>query len=741
MDEKQLDRRYLGAWFLWTAVVFLPRPFFHLIPISAYWHLENPYQWIPYREFAAQMLARGLFPAWAPQISCGWPFLSFPQTGVYCPLFLLLSPLAYPLAFTLEIWLELFLAGVFAYGVLRRLKLTPFQSFFGVLISAGGVPLGQISTYLVDGRAIPGFLLAGYSVLGLAREQRSKLDFLGLMAAVALLLASGMLEITIWGGTFLAGAGIYLAWKKGGWTSIGSMTVAALLGFLLALGPVLPLVEFIPHTVRAGGVSFNLFAEVSSEWLSLVLALVPYHLSGSKLLASNLYLGWTVLILMVYAVIRLGRRTGLALLALVLSSLVAISPIFFLRLLYHLPLYKNLLTHHHAGVIPCFLIPALAAFGLREFLKDWPQSRKVLGVLGFAALGLGGLAALAQDWIRLPGFLVLGGVALVLARRRGTATRTVALLALGLAFWDVTLLAALRKPQSRAEQFALPEVVAEQLEQPGLLRFWPLSRFGYFDPQLHANLGLRLDPLAQGTATPSLFWRVPSMTMGRLLDRVAPGFLRFQDGKLDAVNQDLAPAAETVTPKTLPLLSMMNVGRIVSRGLEVRVPGVVLEREAGEYKIFRNQTALGRALLVREVVPAAGAGLEEVASGRVDFSRAAVVTGDTLADCEASVAAARLELEVFRPGWWEFQAESGPCASWLALSENRLPGWQARIDNRPAPIRPSNYAFLGVKVPPGSHSLRIFYHPWGARIGLFATLTGLVCLLIPLSRRKQQGRV
>jgi hypothetical protein len=450
-----------------------------------------------------------------------------------------------------------------------------------------------------------------------------------------------------------------------------------------------------------------------------------------------------VLILTAYAVIRLGRRTGPVLLALGLSCLVAVSPIFFLRLLYHLPLYKNLLVHYHAGVISFFIIPALAAFGLREFLKDWPQSRKALGALGLAALGLGGLAALAQDWIRFPGFLVLGGAALVLARRRGTATRTVALLALGLAFWDVTLLAALRKPQSRAEQFALPEVVREQLEQPGLLRFWPLSRFGYFDPQLHANLGLRLDPLAQGTATPSLFWRVPSLTMGRLLDRVAPGFLRFQDGKLEAVNRDLLTAAETVTPKTLPLLSMMNVGRIVSRGLEVRAPGVVLEREAGEYKIFRNQKALDRALLVREVVPAAGAGagLEEVASGRVDFSRAAVVTGDTLADCEASVAAARLELEVFRPGWWEFQAESGPCPSWLALSENRLPGWQARIDNRPAPIRPSNYAFLGVKVPPGSHSLRIFYHPWGARIGLFATLTGFVCLLIPLSRRKQQGRV
>jgi hypothetical protein len=66
---------------------------------------------------------------------------------------------------------------------------------------------------------------------------------------------------------------------------------------------------------------------------------------------------------------------------------------------------------------------------------------------------------------------------------------------------------------------------------------------------------------------------------------------------------------------------------------------------------------------------------------------------------------------------------------YLFISDSWYPGWQARVDDKPAPIYRADYIFRAVPLAPGTHQVVFEYHPdsltWGASISL-ASLVLLV---------------
>jgi uncharacterized membrane protein YfhO len=55
-------------------------------------------------------------------------------------------------------------------------------------------------------------------------------------------------------------------------------------------------------------------------------------------------------------------------------------------------------------------------------------------------------------------------------------------------------------------------------------------------------------------------------------------------------------------------------------------------------------------------------------------------------------------------------------------------GWQARLDGEPLDILSYNHAFLGFRVPPGTHRLTLRYFPAGLAAGAAVSLATLVVL-------------
>jgi Bacterial membrane protein YfhO len=72
---------------------------------------------------------------------------------------------------------------------------------------------------------------------------------------------------------------------------------------------------------------------------------------------------------------------------------------------------------------------------------------------------------------------------------------------------------------------------------------------------------------------------------------------------------------------------------------------------------------------------------------------------------------------------------------WVILADTYYPGWVAWVDGRPAVIRYADYAFRGVAVPAGSHTIVFDYQPRSVMVGSWLTILGaLVGLLLGLAR-------
>jgi uncharacterized membrane protein YfhO len=65
---------------------------------------------------------------------------------------------------------------------------------------------------------------------------------------------------------------------------------------------------------------------------------------------------------------------------------------------------------------------------------------------------------------------------------------------------------------------------------------------------------------------------------------------------------------------------------------------------------------------------------------------------------------------------------------YLILTDTFYPGWTARVDGVPAPIRPANVLFRAVRVEAGRHTVEFRYQPTSFTIGATISLASLALL-------------
>jgi hypothetical protein len=76
----------------------------------------------------------------------------------------------------------------------------------------------------------------------------------------------------------------------------------------------------------------------------------------------------------------------------------------------------------------------------------------------------------------------------------------------------------------------------------------------------------------------------------------------------------------------------------------------------------------------------------------------------------------------------------------LVLSDAIFPGWEALVDDSPAPILATNYAFRGVALSAGKHRVTFRYRPRGFRVGVwFAGSAAAIALAAAGGRRLFRG--
>jgi hypothetical protein len=146
----------------------------------------------------------------------------------------------------------------------------------------------------------------------------------------------------------------------------------------------------------------------------------------------------------------------------------------------------------------------------------------------------------------------------------------------------------------------------------------------------------------------------------------------------------------------------------------------------GRLSIYENLMHLPRAWFVREqfVAESPEAALAELWNPEFDPSRMAILEeeiGGLGVPQSAKVTQIRSDMHELE---YSYRVDTDAL---LVLSEIYYPaGWKAYIDDEEVPIYPVNYALRGVKVPAGSHNLRLVFEPQSYATGKNLSLAGIL---------------
>ena len=165
------------------------------------------------------------------------------------------------------------------------------------------------------------------------------------------------------------------------------------------------------------------------------------------------------------------------------------------------------------------------------------------------------------------------------------------------------------------------------------------------------------------------------------------------------------------------------------------------------YALFRNTRARPRAWCASSVVEAtADESLRAIREGRLpggaafDPARVALVEYGTLANWQPATGGEHASDVMTRfgraPSYRLTTAQ--PCL--LVLSETYYPWWRASIDDEPVGISRVDFALMGVRVPPGTHVVRLELRPVSVWAGAAVSVMSLIaCIVIAAPRTLTRG--
>ncbi len=160
----------------------------------------------------------------------------------------------------------------------------------------------------------------------------------------------------------------------------------------------------------------------------------------------------------------------------------------------------------------------------------------------------------------------------------------------------------------------------------------------------------------------------------------------------------------------------------------------VIASDQGTGVVFENLRVLPRAWMVQEVVTLSeDAVFNAVRSSRLPdgrvFEPSKMALVETTLPSIAADSAARAKVVILEPSMMEVQTTSSASA-FLVTSDVLYPGWKALVDGKPVELYRADYAFRGVVVPAGNHTVRFEFRPKSFYYGLMISLIAGVLMVV-----------
>ncbi|HZI66383.1 MAG TPA: YfhO family protein [Thermoanaerobaculia bacterium] len=700
---------------------------------------------LPWRAAVRESIANGRAPLWNRFILAGNPLLGSAGAAVFHPATWLAVFLPVPLSWTFTCAFTLFLALICGWLFFRDLGLDPLPALVGAVGWA-------FSTYMVFflgwsvGLSTASFPLLLLGVRRIAERKRG----VGITVAAFLLsFAGGHPESTF---HILAAAAVYFAYelfrrgRRGRAGALGASLLAALLGLALAAPQLLPILEAVQHSAEyrtrrqslaEGHASQSVAAgEAARRLLPAVLPFAHGIYGKSPVQAqredgSGMPLAYGGAVLFALAGVGFFRKRGsdesrrgraIFFAFTVAGLLLGASAPGLLDLLTRLPLF-SLALNYRLVFLAGFGLSALAALGAERILRD--GSGRTLARSALVCTALLGVAFLLSRGVFRERGLSEGFV-------RGSFAREVVPL--------VVLAAAAALPALRGRRLvsvALLILVAQRgLEMGGTYPTLPRSEYA---PPLPTLATLPVGEPYRVVATGDVLRPNGSALYGLedvrgyeslLLARYADTYPFWSEPQFASFNR--------VDDLSRPFLSFLNARFAIASADGAVPPGWREWARGKEMAIFENPRALPRAFVPRRVrsVPDPARSLEAM-SAASDFFETAWVAGEPAG--EVANGPALLSLRSIGPDL-HVTAEASE-TTLVATSLPDWPGWEARAGSGSFPVVTVNHAFVGFRLPPGRHAVRLSYRPDSFRYGLVLCGAALAALAVAAVVRRRSSRV
>jgi hypothetical protein len=269
------------------------------------------------------------------------------------------------------------------------------------------------------------------------------------------------------------------------------------------------------------------------------------------------------------------------------------------------------------------------------------------------------------------------------------------------------------------------------------------------------TFGLKLVQVGPSASPPPL-WSQARQIIGKSEGRVLPwGLSIFDQNGAGQVGlrsvfgynalelQDYRALVSAAPDPRAPVYDLLGAAYVVSP-----VPlddftggedGLELVEAGKSVWVYRRARALPPAWLTSrvEVIPDPAQARARIADPTFDAALDAILEHDPPCRPDPASGPGMASVIEQRPGYWLVQTESRGEAL-LVIDEAYYPGWQARVDGRPAEVLQADVMLRAVCVPPGEHVVEWVFSPTLHALGAAISVAslGLVAWAVVTERRK-----
>ena len=692
-------------------------------------------QTYPWRFLAFDNIKKGAIPLWDPYSFSGQPLLANIQSASLQFINVLYLALPFNLVWTLGIIIAPILTSLFMYLLLRSFKISQIASAYGAFV----LPFtGYFISWLTWGTIISTAMwlpLILYCINKISEKVSAKYFFI-LVFSTFQTLVSGHWQTAFY---VLIASLIYLLFKTYELKSLKLflfVSLSFILGGLLSSVQVFPSFEFINLSNRAADQAFlpgrqdwflppqNLIQLVSPDFFGNP---TTYNYWGIWNYAEFVsYVGIIPLFLALLSLFKRNRVVNFFWFLAITSLIFALqNPISKIPYLLNFPFVSSMQPSRVIFILG-FTLSALCAFGLDLLLKDNFKKKFIAPAL-FLFLVIISLIFISKFHKNTFPIVVNLEPAYI-------AFRNLLFPAVITAFLFLAILLKMAKaPKIILVGFLFLATTVELFRFA--YKFTPFSSFSIIYPSTGATSFLKYQQRPfriLATDRRILNGNISSVYKIEQVSGYNPLYLKSYAQLVSSWNSEkFSPPGSfnrIVTPinYNLPLVSFLNVKYLLTFD-DIADSNFQKVFQEGQTKIYENRNVIPRAYFVNKVqkVENQQEELTAITSRDFNFQTNAVSTQFQFSGKNFGNFA---EVKKYTDQQIEIDIKAGETSA-LIISNVNYPGWNANIDDNPAPLNEVNFMFQSLIVPAGNHVVKLSYFPKSFIYGLYITILGVIATL------------